>query len=228
MRTERSSGNDSDRELRFSPEERTELLSIDIGLTEAQVYFLEKALPLISYDLDGLPRANDVSDEIQSLLVKLSAAGAQLDKMTLAAKRFTRSGRREALGHLGLAAARLDRTQALEGLADVDGTVPERIDVAVLVRLAAAACKLALSEEVPMGQRHRRSGDEAIKRIYDAIARPVDPDSVAASNRLIPTRAPGQAFPRLCEIVFEAANCGTAAVENAIRVFMKKADLRAR
>lgn len=223
MTTGRPTPNVLPRRVRFTEEQRLELVSKSIGLTEIQLFWLERALPLVAYDLSALPRSNDVRDEIRSLLGRLKAAEAQLLKMGKSGNLAMRSHRREALGHLTLAAAKLDRTEALADLDDTDDAVPERVNVAVLVRLAVAACELALDSELPKRQRLRRSGEDAIKRICQAIEKPLDEESLTASNQLRPSRAAGHAFPRLCEVVFEAAIGSNLAVENAIREFMKKA-----
>ncbi len=203
----------------FTEEDLRVLKGLDI--TDAQVFCLKRSLPLIAYDLSSLPRMEDVRDKLSALHRTLMDADNQLTKMAAQPGHSIRTASREAFLHLGLAAARREEVLALAGFGDAKYEIPSEIDVAILVKLSAASCALALSSEAPTSQRKRRTGADAIKRIADALERPADTQSRLIADRLKPSRTEGSGFHALCEQVFRAA-CATGSPSNAIRAYLSR------
>ena len=118
----------------------------------------------------------------------------------------------------------MDARLALDGvddIDDIDDVVPRRIVPRVLVRIALAACNLALAKEAPIEARTRRSKVDGIARILHALARPDDPASKAVATSLRPTRNEEAAFLRLVKITFRTAG-KPGGESNAIRTFMSR------
>ena len=175
------------RPRRFNAKQRVELVSL--GLTERQLFWLERELPLIALDIAGPSAMRAVQDELKELKDALEGIEEKLVRATATARILLRSPCTEAFGHLSMAAFHLDARRALVGIEDFEDAIPKRIDVRVLIRLMSAACRSAIENEAPKEQRLRWSKRPAIKRIHDAIERPRDAASVKAAKSLGACRA---------------------------------------
>ena len=208
------------RARRFNVEQRVELMRL--GLTERQLFWLERELPLIALDITGPSPMRAVQDELKKWKDAFEGIDEELDRATATARNLVCTPGTEAAAHLSMAAFHVDARRALVGIEDFEDATPKRIDVRVLVRLMSAACKSAIENEAPKQRRLRWSKRPAIKRIHDAINRPGDAESTKAAKSLPPSRTAGSPFLRLCEIVFERAVGKTTGSESAIRDYLSQ------
>ena len=143
----------------FNSEQRVEL--VGLGLTERQISWLERELPLIELDITGPSRTRAVQDELKGLKDALEGIEKKLDLAMATARILVRTPGTEAVAHLSMAAFHLDARRALVGIEDFEDAIPKGIDVRVLIRLMGAACRSAIEDEAPKKQRLRCSKQPA-------------------------------------------------------------------
>ena len=129
------------------------------GVTERQVFWLERSLTSIADHVRRRPRAADVGDELKGLARELAAArdkpARRLAAIAVARKRLTgwqgsarlavwRSERAEALGHLGMAYAIVPGPQL-----DLVGDEPPTVELLGIIANRLSVAGHDRSHEVP-------------------------------------------------------------------------------
>lgn len=207
------------RKIAFSEEHKYDLQRI--GVTDAQLRRLERALPLILIDIEGYAPNSDIREALDAVHGSLVKAEKEVDKMV---RRLSKA-RAEAGGHLAAGASSIVPSAAVVDIESaVDGAVPERVDVPTLLRLLVVAVERSLAS-VPKRQYRRKAPVRSIELILIALNQPDDQESRLAASTFRPGH--GKRFVDLCSTVFNAAAIKAAvpgrkvSAERAIRKFLE-------
>lgn len=185
---------------KFSDRQRKNLQLL--GATEPQITELEKRLPIIA----ELLRAKVPATDVCKVLREAKHAAATLCRIAEEAEKGSPQ-HREAIGHLGIAAASLELEAELEGQLDL-GTVPTMPRFTELARLLHRITELAMKDAPRQQRRGRLDPGRAVQILLDALAVPQDEESQCFASKVWPIyaeRSTRNHFPELARIVFTAA-----------------------
>lgn len=170
-----------------------------LGLTVDQVYWINHHFQAMADDLRAPPRHAEVRAELE----KIDGHLAKVDHWCARASRSAlRQSDKVALNHIGIAAADWRRLVSTDQISD---TVPERIDLPVLIQSLRQVVAIAKKNFPKHLQRHRQSAIRVIETLEMAINRPDDAASKSAAKQFEVSRSPGSRFLAAAEIIFEEA-----------------------
>ena len=190
---------------RFNDDERCQLQQQN-RLTVQQVFWLERDLGVILDELGPHVPMDDVRGEIRNF-------GREVDAMRKRMNRWMRASRpspcAEALGHLGIAASDIKRSDARPD----DGTWPELVVVPELVMLLSQVALRAI-KDAPSTRRPKHSvSPRAVAKIVERLKYPSDDASRNAAAALTPSysdietgKGNGPSFLAVVTVVFAAVH----------------------